>query len=1144
MNDFLSYVSGWLWDYYLLSTALLVVVLLGARAIRQPARRIACHWATAIGLVLLALLSALPGWSKLHMTSPPTPEVIAWTDHLEPATGPEIQIADMPADFQPFTPPIEPMATEPAEIEPTVASSTTVVDYGIRATYAIGVGSLISLIWLAIGAWQVRRLRYHATAAPAQIDQMLDELTKRGSTRPAIGLSARLSVAVAVGLRRPMVLLPSHVAESSGPHDLRAVLAHELAHVRNRDLWLLALVRCLMPILWIHPLFWLWRRGLRLDQETLADAAASELTSQADYADQLVTWARTAAGIQTPRFASSVGLWESPSQLKRRVAILLDEKLTVLRDCSRKWRVGSIVTLLVLAAGLSLVTLQPESAAVEELASDVAPAAQEQPAARDKVEVVAIGTHDEEPQRWWNAAGKPIDIGTLKWKKGSSTVTGPHKRWRRVIIRVPDVPADSSLRWSVRGARASAGGVVLQDGVQSSPELHTKYFNVDDQLNTFDVRVGLSNENWKTIVKHESFSWNAMNVGDGKNVVFAPVVETESGISLYASHNYFEEQFRIVAYDKSGSRHDSVSRGGASAGGVYQTKASFPGLKVSDTKQFEFQIRDYEWVEVNDLPLQSTDVRVELPKTAVTSNYQATISKTVAIDAAEVANLQELVDSHQTMYSKIEALNKAGSPGGELASLLLAKYHLVVAKATLLEAKQQPSATIQKYQEAVAIANQYVPAIEKSYDAGRVVLESVLQAQKLRAEARQNLLRAQRRLAEQNQSRSDVPVQPQSGRAHASLVGGNGSLLPDPLAMLTPPSILDMQTEQPEFDLEHSRVSVRLANELGQPRPLDAAAATPSTQRPQWDSLDLRKQWAAGNQLPLDAPKPSESMFAMQTESDPAFALVPAVDQRVYAVSGGLAAKKPEVQQRPAAVWTPPEDPDPIAIRKEAADDVRAGRYEVALAKRVWYHENALAIQPSQSGVRLSFALSEWLELGESYPPALARMKQMRDAVEKKIRRQDQVRVKFADFQEFASFNETLREEERTLEAFRWLDESDPDDAKRIFRLARKALIAQKQYELYGKYIDPPEDIRRLVRSYRELLKFAEKSKRGELLASHSKNTFARDSATLVAILTKLARPAEAQETADKAREAVQDDQETLDRLNDLLAKAVEGKFP
>lgn len=47
------------------------------------------------------------------------------------------------------------------------------------------------------------------------------------------------------------------------------------------------------------------------------------------------------------------------------------------------------------------------------------------------------------------------------------------------------------------------------------------------------------------------------------------------------------------------------------------------------------------------------------------------------------------------------------------------------------------------------------------------------------------------------------------------------------------------------------------------------------------------------------------------------------------------------------------------------------GDFAGALAKHVWFHEHALDVDPACSGVRLSFALGSWLQLGRKYPLAL-----------------------------------------------------------------------------------------------------------------------------------------------------------------------------
>jgi len=55
------------------------------------------------------------------------------------------------------------------------------------------------------------------------------------------------------------------------------------------------------------------------------------------------------------------------------------------------------------------------------------------------------------------------------------------------------------------------------------------------------------------------------------------------------------------------------------------------------------------------------------------------------------------------------------------------------------------------------------------------------------------------------------------------------------------------------------------------------------------------------------------------------------------------------------------------------------GKYEQALNEHIWYHKNALKYDPAQYGVRLSFALADWVELGRAYPPALHALRSIRN---------------------------------------------------------------------------------------------------------------------------------------------------------------------
>ena len=145
--------------------------------------------------------------------------------------------------------------------------------------------------------------------------------------------------------------------------------------------------------------------------------------------------------------------------------------------------------------------------------------------------------------------------------------------------------------------------------------------------------------------------------------------------------------------------------------------------------------------------------------------------------------------------------------------------------------------------------------------------------------------------------------------------------------------------------------------------------------------------------------------------------------------AGGVWTTKIEYQRGGDSVNT---SSDPNAVRTLAIDDARHGRYDAALEKTLWYWDNAVKIQPSLSAVRRSFLLSDWLSLGESYPPALEKLKAIRDDLEDRILSNDQVRVCADDFADFAVINQTLRQDVRTIQLFKKIEERSPQDAERL----------------------------------------------------------------------------------------------------------------
>ena len=252
------------------------------------------------------------------------------------------------------------------------------------------------------------------------------------------------------------------------------------------------------------------------------------------------------------------------------------------------------------------------------------------------------------------------------------------------------------------------------------------------------------------------------------------------------------------------------------------------------------------------------------------------------------------------------------------------------------------------------------------------------------------------------------------------------------------------------------------------------------------------------------------------------------------------------------AHWSPGPHPDPHQILNEAQDDAIAGRYEDALAKHVWFHENALTYAPAMYGVRLSFALSYWANLGAKYPPALEKLRAIRDKAGDDVRAGSDdaslttdcakpgVRERFHDF---AAINETLGDNSKTSVLFIWLDSNRPRLAAAVYDVAEPALIETKDFKLCGKYLDPEKSFQRALRLREESMKatasFGGDRDELERLNMINDEMFARSTATVVALLVINGRRAEAEQIITKAKR-VRDDPE-FDRQ---LIRALKGEIP
>jgi beta-lactamase regulating signal transducer with metallopeptidase domain len=228
-------------------------------------------------------------------------------------------VADVTADAPAAAEVVVVQAPPPgARLKPVTAPSTP---WGSLAIGAAWFG-----IALALTVRQVRRARaarrraFDAAPAPAWLADEVAALAHR------LGLRRRVALRVSdadtspylVGMMSPIVVIPAALLDSSETR--RAVLAHELAHVRRGDAALRLVQAAAATLFFFWPIVRLVNRRIDLAREQACDAWAVAVgpLSARDYARMLVEAAR--AQVHAP--VTSLALTRRGGQLRNRVDAL------------------------------------------------------------------------------------------------------------------------------------------------------------------------------------------------------------------------------------------------------------------------------------------------------------------------------------------------------------------------------------------------------------------------------------------------------------------------------------------------------------------------------------------------------------------------------------------------------------------------------------------------------------------------------------------------------------------------------------------------------------------------------------------------------------------------------------------------------
>ena len=345
-----------------LAIALLVWVIL--RLVGPNATtKYAIWFATLLAVIALPLFASV----DLGAVRPFGPAVTApAADSAAPAATAAAQPTETPAPA---------VASSPAQSDPDgIAPGASASPAGGLVLRPVSLPQL--LIWFLLGAYLmgagillVQRLRSYLSLGqlkrssqafePAPGSPVQTSL-KAGRRTVALRRSERITVPMAAGLARPMILIPADLEGRLGEEELDHVVLHELAHLARGDDWSKFVQQILQALFFFHPAVHAIGWQLDLEREIASDdwVVAQRGRKRLDYASSLVRLVELALHtkrMRQPLVEGSAVMVKT--QIERRIRLLLDGKRSISERFAAGRFLAAVGAVAVAGALLAQITL-------------------------------------------------------------------------------------------------------------------------------------------------------------------------------------------------------------------------------------------------------------------------------------------------------------------------------------------------------------------------------------------------------------------------------------------------------------------------------------------------------------------------------------------------------------------------------------------------------------------------------------------------------------------------------------------------------------------------------------------------------------------------------------------------------------------
>lgn len=599
-------------------------------------------WLLLLGsLLCLPLCSALlPRWSLPVLTPRGSQPVFAPTPPIPSTPAPPASAPNAAPESA------SPQSTAPVFLAipaPLAAAAPTRPLWPQRLLLLWLVGLVLVAAPILAGLARLGSLRRSgAPVSEGPVSEMALALARElGVLRPVFLLHASDDAArmpMTWGWARPVILLPA--GASDWPVDrLRAVLLHELAHIRRGDWPCQMLAHLACALYWFHPLVWLAARQMRLESERACDdLVLTAGVAPSDYARHLLEVVRS---LKHVHLTVPVALpMAQSSRVEGRIRAILEKRKRTMITKRMLWLglATATVVLLPLAAlesrhtennapNAALAATPPEMAWHRALPKTIIAASDWKAALPGGLVVSLVGV-SQNPSRgkaWWKPDGSALS--SAPYASASEESRSADMQSKEFALRLTGLPAAQvSLAaqslgagncniTSFRSRNDRPVGRGLQAVVASFPKTQERG----------GFLLGLADGPWKTMVAKTFGPNNSVGtpVWSGDAVVLISTGrDADRPLIASVADDTQGVETRIVAVDWKGGVHASnMEDSGGSATtafsgvhsvdeairsyhNIHQSLVAFPGLLLRNAREVQFQTRPYRWVQFQDIALR------------------------------------------------------------------------------------------------------------------------------------------------------------------------------------------------------------------------------------------------------------------------------------------------------------------------------------------------------------------------------------------------------------------------------------------------------------------------------------------------------------------------------------------------------------